>query len=97
MRKNDPGCNFTAAIVKYYQLKIRVFIGEETAMKAGGRLKLAIKLNLLILIFVLAGAYGIIGYTGNMKYARAAASEQIADAVQSRDPKIGRASCRERV
>ncbi len=30
-------------------------------MKAGGRLKLAIKLNLLILIFVLAGAYGIIG------------------------------------
>lgn len=61
-------------------------------MKAGGRLKLAIKLNLLIMIFVLAGAYGIIGYTGNMKYARAAASEQIADAVQSRDPKISDAA-----
>lgn len=61
-------------------------------MKAGGRLKLAIKLNLLILIFVLAGAYGIIGNTGNMKYARAAASERIADAVQSRDPKISDAA-----
>ncbi len=61
-------------------------------MKAGGRLKLAIKLNLLILIFVLAGAYGIIGYTGNMKYARTAASERIADAVQSRDPKISDAA-----
>ncbi len=61
-------------------------------MKAGGRLKVAIKLNLLILIFVLAGAYGIIGNTGNMKYARTAASERIADAVQSCDPKISDAA-----
>ncbi len=58
-------------------------------MKAGGRLKLAIKLNMLIVIFVLAGVCGIVGAAGNMKYARAASSERVADAVRSRDPGIG--------
>lgn len=55
-------------------------------MKMRGRLKFAMKLNLLIVIFVLVGAYGIVGGTGNMKNVRAVSLQRVEDALRSYNP-----------
>lgn len=55
-------------------------------MKMRGRLKFAMKLNLLIVIFVLVGAYGIVGGTENMKNVKAVSLQRVEDALRTYNP-----------
>lgn len=52
-------------------------------MKMRGRLKFARKLNLLIVIFILVGVYGIVGGTENMKSVKSVALERVESVIRT--------------